>query len=156
VDDSSERQKLADEGRYDECIAACDEELKKEPDSAGALSLKGWCLAQLGKKEESLAAYQQAVGHLPIYAPLRKYLAQAYADLGRIEEAIEHFDKAFKLDPKDAEALINRGACRMATTEIKEGLKDIKDAVAMDASLKERGEEICRAFAEAHEIDLGL
>ncbi|MFH2203225.1 MAG: tetratricopeptide repeat protein [Elusimicrobiota bacterium] len=149
-------QKLAEDGSFDDSIAICDAVLAGEPDSAAALSLKGWCLDQQGKREEALRAFQEAVKHLPVYAPLRKQLGQAYADFGRAEEAVAEFSEALRLDPKDADALIKRGACRLATTELKEGLQDIKDAVAMDGSLHERGEEICRAFAAAHKLDLGL
>jgi len=64
------------------------------------LNNTGSALSALGRKEEAIEAYRQAISVDPKYAPPYNGLGNALSDLGRYEEAIEAFQQAISVNPK--------------------------------------------------------
>jgi len=66
------------------------------------LNNTGNALFDLGRKEEAIEAFQQAISVDPKFASPYYGLGNALFDLGRKEEAIEAFQQAISVDPKVA------------------------------------------------------
>lgn len=101
---------LADQERFEEAEALCAEVLAREPESAAALNLRGFCLASRGRPAEALPYFKLARLYLPVYAPIRYNLARALEDTGDPAGAAEEFSEALKLESghPDARAGLER------------------------------------------------
>ena len=76
---------LAKEGRYEEAIAMLD--LLQEPNTAEALNYRGYATRKLGRVDEGIGYYEQAVALDPDYTLVREYLGEAYLIKGRTDLA---------------------------------------------------------------------
>jgi tetratricopeptide (TPR) repeat protein len=119
--------KGTNEARQQRCDAALeyyDQALQIEPDYALAFYDRGLCLHDLGRDEEALASFDEALQTKELVKP------QTYADiylaeltwanrgdvlttLGRYEEGIGSYDRALNLDQRDAGVWNNRGTALM-------------------------------------------
>jgi tetratricopeptide (TPR) repeat protein len=88
VDDSSlvaYAGALARTGRYDEALATLD--LMRNPNTAEALNYRGYATRKLGRVDEGIAFYKQAVALDPDYTLVREYLGEAYVVQGKLDLA---------------------------------------------------------------------
>ena len=90
-------------------LAALERPSVQSPQRAGILANLGIAWHGLNQIEKATAAFEQAVEASPNLAPAQIGLANMYALRGRHSEALEHFDRALKLDPTSAIAHTNRG-----------------------------------------------
>jgi len=89
---------LAELGKYEEALEACNKATEIDPQYAEAWNIKGIALCNLGRHEEALDAYNRAI-ELDKYDALSWYNKGVALDkLGRYEEALEAFNKAKRLD----------------------------------------------------------
>ncbi len=79
-----------------------------------ALYNRGNALAALGRTDEALASYGEALALRPDYAAALLNRAQLLQRLGRPREALASFERAFALMPASADALIARGNAHYA------------------------------------------
>jgi tetratricopeptide (TPR) repeat protein len=77
--------RLAKDGRYEEAIALLD--TLKQPNTARALNYRGYATRKLGRTDEGIGYYLQAVKLDPHYAQVREYLGEAYVIKGRLDLA---------------------------------------------------------------------
>ena len=82
--------------------------LSKAPNAPLHYSL-GNAYLNLGRYQDAVEAYKQAIKIKPDYADAHYYLGNAYDKLGRYQEAIEAFGQAIKIKPDYAEAHYNLG-----------------------------------------------
>ena len=68
-----------------------------EPQQARAHNLLGMALSRLGRNEEALASFDQAIVHQPDFAEAHGNRANALIELGRIEEAVTSYERAVAL-----------------------------------------------------------
>ena len=73
---------LAKEGRYEEALPTLD--LLKNPNTAEALNYRGYATRKLGRTDEGIGYYLQAVALDPDYTLVREYLGEAYLVKGDI------------------------------------------------------------------------
>jgi tetratricopeptide (TPR) repeat protein len=76
---------LAKDERYDEALAVLD--LLQNPNTAEALNYRGYATRKLGRVEEGIGFYKQAVALDPDDTLVREYLGEAYVTQGRLEMA---------------------------------------------------------------------
>lgn len=105
--------------------------LALRPDAAvGRLNL-GNALADLGRWDEALAAFDQALARDPAFAPAQLRRGTALMALGRAAEALESFEAAAKLRPDSAQILNSRGNARLSLGRHREALADFDQALAL-------------------------
>ena len=76
---------LARGGRYQEALATLD--LMQNPNTAEALNYRGYATRKLGRVDEGIAFYKQAVALDPNYTLVREYLGEAYVTQGKLDLA---------------------------------------------------------------------
>ncbi len=81
--------------------------VEKDPQLYPAHSSLGYVLRRQGYYEASLAAYDRALAIEPRYAEAVEYRAEAYLNLGRLDEVKEAYLQLFQGQPKLAAQLMN-------------------------------------------------
>lgn len=71
--------------------------LRSDPGFADAWSNMGNCLKDLGRFEDAIRAYQQAITLRPGFADAYGNLASVYKDTGLLDRAIEYYRKSLAL-----------------------------------------------------------
>ncbi len=99
---------LAKEGKLEEAAQAYASLLQLQPTALAHNSL-GAVLWQLGKTDEALAHYSEALRLDPNYADAHYNLGVALAATGKLEDAATHFAEAVRLKPDHARALAGLG-----------------------------------------------
>lgn len=84
-----------------EALAASEEAVRLDPDSAFCQTVLGRVLVPLGEVPRALHHLEQAVASNPGYAKARFGLGQGLAYAGRHAEALQHLDLALRLSPRD-------------------------------------------------------
>jgi len=102
---------------------------------------KGSSLYALGRKEEAIIAYDQAIKINPDYAMAYYNKGSSLYALGRKEEAIIAYDQAIKINPDNPLYLCNRGALLSKLGKDKEAQNDHKESFDL-MSKKQYGDNI--------------
>ncbi len=76
---------LAQEGRYQEALDVL--ALMEDPNTPEALNYKGYATRKLGRIDEGIGYYLEAVKLDADYTLVREYLGEAYIQLGRVDLA---------------------------------------------------------------------
>jgi tetratricopeptide (TPR) repeat protein/ferredoxin len=87
--------------RYEPALASLDRALAERPDLIVAREERGEALWQLGRREEAVAVWQEAVANNKGLPLTYNFLAAAAASLGQTEAAAEYEKQADQLTPAD-------------------------------------------------------
>jgi len=101
------------------------------------LTNTGSALSALGRYEEAIIAYQQAINVNPKFAYPYNGLGNVLYDLGRYEEAIEKYQQAIRIDPKFADPFNGLGNVLSALGRNKEAIKKYQQAIRIDPKYAE-------------------
>jgi tetratricopeptide (TPR) repeat protein len=85
---------LARDGRYQEALATLD--LMQNPNTAEALNYRGYATRKLGRIDEGIGYYRQAVALDPDYTLVREYLGEAYVTQGKLDLARDQLQEIEK------------------------------------------------------------
>jgi tetratricopeptide (TPR) repeat protein len=94
--------------QYDHAVEWISRAIRRDP-KPEYLSSLGTALAQLGRREEALKAFDKAVQLKPDDAELWRNLANLLADLQRSDQALLCFQQVLKLNPRHWEAASKSG-----------------------------------------------
>jgi len=106
--------------------------VRLDPDHASGHGNRGVILERLGRPEEALAAYDQAVRLAPDDAVSHGNRAFVLGQLGQHEDALAAYDRAVRLDPDNAASHGNRGVALGRLGRRKEALAAYDRALRLD------------------------
>ncbi len=126
------------------CVYADDETLwrenvSKNPKAWVAHDNLGTILVRLGKAEEAIRHWEQALRIKPNDAMAHYNLGLALLRTGKAQEAIEHFDQALQLKPDDAETHCHWGVALAQLGRMPEAIRHYEQALRIKPD-----------YAEAH------
>ncbi|MDQ3967043.1 MAG: tetratricopeptide repeat-containing serine protease family protein, partial [Thermoproteota archaeon] len=103
-----------------------------DPNYANAWYNKGLALDNLGKHQEAIACYDNALEIDPNCANPWNNKGNALANLSKYEEAIKHYDKALDIDPNAAPVWNNKGSALANLSKYEEAIKHYDKALDID------------------------
>jgi predicted TPR repeat methyltransferase len=102
-----------------------------KPDLAQAHNNLGGTLKELGRLDEALASYTQAIALKPDYVGAHNNLGNTLKELGRLDEALASYTQAIALKPDLAEAHNNLGITLQELGRLDEALASYTQAIAL-------------------------
>jgi tetratricopeptide (TPR) repeat protein len=93
---------------------------------------RGISLSSLGRQEEALASFEQALRLDPNHANAHNNRGNVLLQLGRQEEALASFEQALRLDPNHAGTHNNRGIVLRDLGRLKEALEAYEQALRLN------------------------
>jgi tetratricopeptide (TPR) repeat protein len=146
---------LAHRGHPEEAIVHYRRALPHATDSSPYENL-GLVLHQLGKLDEAIAEYQQALAIDPDSFRAHENLGGALAAQGRLSEAMEHFRRALEIEPRSAKAHCGLGQVLFLQKRIDEAVAEFFRAIELDPRSAVAHNNLGGAFAEQGEIDAAI
>ena len=136
-------------GRRQEAIAALDAALRRDPNFPEALCMGGYILADLGKREAALEFYRRALG-------LKVDLPVAWSNVGKLmfederyAEALDSFDAALGLTPKDADLWNSRAGALRKLGRLEDSAAAAREALRLQAAIRRSGAQSRHRLAQA-------
>ncbi len=124
---------LLAQGKAPAAVTAFQAAVRLKPDYIEAHNNLGSALLAANRVPESLVALEAALRLRPI-AQTHFIAATAFAQLGRINEAIFHYDATLRLNPSYAEALNNRGNLHLQKNQPQAALADYEAALGLNSA----------------------
>ena len=113
---------------FDECCT-----LTVNPKVLGViLTNKGAALQRLGKHEEALSVFNEALVNQPSYGPAYFNKGIVLKALGKNEDAVIAFDEVLRLSPGDYNALCGKCEVLVRAGHFEEALESAESAIALD------------------------
>ncbi|XP_052286193.1 mitochondrial import receptor subunit TOM70-like isoform X2 [Dreissena polymorpha] len=128
--------------RLEDAIKDFDHSISKNPDFPNAYVQKSYAEHRRAaaeqsttKLEQAIKSYEKLLKKFPNNADGHALYAQALCDLGRFEEAHSEFETAIRLDPDNANSLVQKALLTLQwkQTDIKEPVSLIKEAIKLDS-----------------------
>ncbi len=126
-------------GKFEEGYKLALRAVQMIPDDAEVHTLIGATAVELGRIDEAIGSFRQAILIQPNYVEARSSLADALAGQGQIDEAIDHYRRSIQDKPNHATTYCNLGVAMSAKGDMNEALECLYRAL-----------EIKPDFAEAH------
>jgi tetratricopeptide (TPR) repeat protein len=98
---------------------------------------KGLALVNLGKYEEAINCYNEAIAIDPKFAEAWANKGSALGNLNRYEEEIECYDKTIEINPKIVEAWFNKGVVLENLSRYKEAIDCLNEAIRLNPKFAE-------------------
>ncbi|HHT9154165.1 MAG TPA: tetratricopeptide repeat protein [Candidatus Hypogeohydataceae bacterium YC40] len=116
---------------------------------------KGVALTKKGANMEALAEFEKAEKINPKYPGLQEQLATIYHELNRIDDAIDHYEKALKSassKAQEAELRTGLGRAYVQKLEYKKAIKQYNEALEIEPENAQYHKEIAEAYALNRDI----
>lgn len=124
--------------KYKEAIASFDGAIRLKPDFIQALVYRGLAYKKIGKLEEAINDYTQALALSAKDQQMQSLIhynrGLAYSDLRKTQESIDDFTLAIQFNSQDAEAYYQRGFILAEKSNIQAAISDFSKAIALDRS----------------------
>ncbi len=128
-------------GNYELALTEIDRALEID-ETAEYFNLKGLILAELGKYEDSKAAYLRAIELEPEFSELHNNLGLLYLRMKNVNEAVLSFEESVKKNVNNAMAYVNLGNALIELEKFEEALKAYNKALQIDPSNQEAKEAV--------------
>jgi Flp pilus assembly protein TadD len=92
----------------------------------------GMDLAQMGREQEAMGHYEQALQIKPDYVDAHNNLGNALLRAGKVQEAIIHYEQALRIKPDLAETHYNLGLALEYTGRVQEAIQHYKQALRIN------------------------
>lgn len=145
---------LVGRGEAEKALEFSTQAIRLKP-AAATFDRRGYILAQLGRHEEAIRDFRQALDADPQLADAHNNLGVSLQASGHSEEAIESFSRAVAIQPAYADAWNNKGLACQALGRFTEALDAHRQAVETDpqhenalaelAATLERGNQVVEA-----------
>ena len=124
---------LMGQGRHLEALPEFDRAIPDLADSAraDALSKRGGALMALGRANEALDSFDQAIKASPNHADANFNRGVALQSMGRFEDAASSYARATEIDPADAQAWNNRGVVLGELQRLDEAMRSLDRALSL-------------------------
>jgi arylsulfatase A-like enzyme/Flp pilus assembly protein TadD len=142
-------KRLRDEGRVREAVAAFETLVGKSPGNVPFLSRLAEAQAAAGRRDAGIATLKHAIAQNPRLDFLHLHLADAYFELGRVDEARAEYELTTTLDPRSAQAWMGLAAIAQRTGKPAEELAILKRGLAT-------GTRSGAMFARLAQVELAL
>jgi tetratricopeptide (TPR) repeat protein len=129
---------------YRSDMAIWQDTVAKCPNNPRAQDHLGIDLEQLGKMDDAMVHYEQALRIAPDFPESHYYLGVALIQAGRIPEAIDHLERTIQLKPGFTAAHFNLGVALAQAGRMADAIEQYEQAVRLAPN-----------FAEAH-LNLGV
>jgi len=144
--DANDAQSLYDRGlkelwqeNWSAALAFFQKAKETNPQDADVWFYLGYCYDELGRYQDEIEAYKQAIRIKPDLAEAHYNLGFAYDKLGRYEDAIESHKQAIRIKPDDADAHYILGVTYGNLDRYQDAIEPYKQAIRINPD-----------YAEAH------
>jgi tetratricopeptide (TPR) repeat protein len=120
---------------------------------ANAYDSAGTSMHELGKMQETMELFQQALRIDPDCADAHNNLGIVLAQTGKIEEAISHYEQALRFEPDYADAHYNLGTALAQTGKIEEAIAHYEQALRIKPDLADAHNNLGTALAQTGKIE---
>ena len=112
----------------------------------------GVTLMRLGKVQEAIGHYEQAVRLKPDYADAHDNLGVALEQAGRGQEAIGHYEQALRIKPDYADAHYNLGNALLRAGKVPEAIGHYEQALRIKPDYAEAHDNLGSALVQAGKV----
>ena len=123
------------QGQYEQAAAAFDQAaaLAKDKNLVAVLTREAESYHKARQNDKAVEIYQKAIAGSPADASLHNNLGSVYADMGKIPEAQQEFEKSAQLDPASASrAYFNLGVVMYNKGKMDEASAALKKSLELD------------------------
>src|SRR6266508_6412917 len=117
--------------RFEQGIALARRALASDPKQARVHNLIGGALYRMGRRDEALANFDQAVSLQSEFPDAHENRGNLLSEFGRLAEAIESYDRALALRPDSVNAWRNRADALVALGRYDEALASYDTALTL-------------------------
>lgn len=145
-----------DQGSNEKALDQLERGLKQSPGLPHLLSLLGEVRRKLGDPAASVELNRRAIAADPTMTPARYFLALAYLDLKREQEATAELEKAVQAPPVTPEMYNTLATLYLKTGRLAEAEDSCRKAMALDRSRPDTYLNLARVYNARHASDKAL
>jgi tetratricopeptide (TPR) repeat protein/4-amino-4-deoxy-L-arabinose transferase-like glycosyltransferase len=134
-------------------IAIWDDTVAKCPQNPRAHQNLGFALSQIGKFQEAIEQYEQALRIKPDYAEAHRNLGIALSQIGKFQEAIGQYEQALRINPDFAKAHNNLGVALSRIGKTQEAIGQYEQALRIEPDFAEAHHNLGIAFVQMGKIE---
>jgi tetratricopeptide (TPR) repeat protein len=139
-----------------EATAVGDRIIALAPDDPRGYAVKARALDWQGQYQDSVIAALKAIELDNNYAPAHAYLAEGYADLGRLRQAREQAELAIQLDPYDVDGRRNYGYVLEFYGDYEGAIQQYQQARQLEPNLLELWYGLARNYRGAKQMEQAI
>jgi tetratricopeptide (TPR) repeat protein len=141
---------------YNSALSIWQDTVKKRPDNARAQNNLGLALDQLGRRQEAVGRYEQALRVQPDYAEAHNNMGLALVQQGELEQAIDQYRQALQAKPDLAKAHNNLGNALLRTGRLPEAIEQYEKALQIRPDLAEAHDNLGYALLQAGKVPAAI
>jgi tetratricopeptide (TPR) repeat protein len=144
---------LAQEGKWDEAIAAFREAIRLRPDYADAMNNLGNIFYFQKKLDDAVACYKDVIRVAPDHAGAYSNLGEVVRQQGNLADAVTYCERAVQLRPDFAQARVHLGLALSANERFEEALPQFEEAIRLQPELHDAHHGYGYALLQLRRVD---